>query len=61
MKVKRLTQETREQKGRGGSVRGNIYIIAGEGEQRFAVLKFPRQCPLVLSVKVVWKKVTLWN
>jgi hypothetical protein len=55
--VKRPTKKDKRAKGTGGSVRGNILLR--EGEQKFAVLKFPRQRPLVLSVKVVWKKVKL--
>ena len=47
-------------KGTGGTVRGNIYYC-GKGQQKFVLVKFPRQCPLFLSVKVVWKKVKLWE
>jgi hypothetical protein len=53
LKTKREREREREKKEKVGWVARHTTFNRG-GEAKFAAMKVPRQCPLVLLVKVIW-------
>jgi hypothetical protein len=50
-RMRRRKEEEKEEE-EGAAKRGSIFIATG-GKRKFAVLKFPRLCPLVLLIQVL--------
>jgi len=58
-RLRALIQKKKKRRKRSSGVQWEVLQFYYKGGTKFTLLKFPRRCPLVLLIKVIWTQVNV--